>query len=64
MRLNNGLAGTLGTSRFIWLGRRGNDLLPDRSCGETGSTLFAQHLPYDEHGLFERFANLTYQALA
>jgi hypothetical protein len=25
---------------------------------------FAQHLPFDEHGLFQRFANLSYQALA
>jgi hypothetical protein len=25
---------------------------------------FAQHLPCDEHGLFHRFTNLFYQALA
>jgi hypothetical protein len=25
---------------------------------------FVQHLPYNEHGLFQRFANLSYQALA
>jgi hypothetical protein len=25
--------------------------------------VFTQHFPYDEHGLFERFTNLVYQAL-
>jgi CubicO group peptidase (beta-lactamase class C family) len=25
---------------------------------------FTQHLPHDEHGLFQRFRNLCYQALA
>jgi hypothetical protein len=25
--------------------------------------VFAQQLPFDEHGLFERFTNLVYQAL-
>jgi hypothetical protein len=25
---------------------------------------FAQHLPHNEHGLFQRFGNLSYQALA
>ena len=64
VRLDNGLAGTLGTmGSFGWTGMATTYCRIDP--GEKLVALcFAQHLPYDEHGLFQRFANLSYQALA
>jgi CubicO group peptidase (beta-lactamase class C family) len=63
VRINNGLAGTLGTlGSFGWSG------MATTLCGvdpveELVLLIFTQHFPYDEHGLFERFTNLVYQAL-
>jgi CubicO group peptidase (beta-lactamase class C family) len=64
VRLDNGLAGTLGTmGSFGWTGMATTYCRIDP--GEKLVALcFAQHLPYDQHGLFQRFANLSYQALA
>jgi CubicO group peptidase (beta-lactamase class C family) len=64
VRLDNGLAGTLGTTgSFGWTGMATTYCRID-PVEKLVALCFAQHLPYDEHGLFERFANLTYQALA
>jgi CubicO group peptidase (beta-lactamase class C family) len=63
VRINNGLAGTLGTlGSFGWSG------MATTLCGvdpveELVLLIFTQHFPYDEHGLLERFTNLVYQAL-
>jgi CubicO group peptidase (beta-lactamase class C family) len=64
VRLDNGLAGTLGTTgSFGWTGMATTYCRID-PVEKLVALCFAQHLPHDEHGLFERFANLTYQALA
>jgi CubicO group peptidase (beta-lactamase class C family) len=64
VRLDNGLAGTLGTTgSFGWTGMATTYCRIDPT-EKLVALCFAQHLPHDEHGLFERFANLTYQALA
>jgi CubicO group peptidase (beta-lactamase class C family) len=63
VRINNGLAGTLGTlGAFGWSGKATTLCVMDPE-EELVSLVFTQHLPYDEHGLFERFTNLVYQAL-
>jgi CubicO group peptidase (beta-lactamase class C family) len=63
IRLDNGLAGTLGTiGSFGWAGMATTYCRIDPVESFVG-LVFAQHLPYDEHGLFQRFANLAYQAL-
>jgi CubicO group peptidase (beta-lactamase class C family) len=63
VRTNNGLAGTLGTlGAFGWSGKATTLCMMD-PAEELVMLVFSQHLPYDEHGLFERFTNLVYQAL-
>ena len=63
VRINNGLAGTLGTlGSFGWSGKA-TTLCSVDPVEELVMLVFTQHLPYDEHGLFERFTNLVYQAL-
>jgi CubicO group peptidase (beta-lactamase class C family) len=64
VRLDNGLAGTLGTvGSFGWTGMATTYCRID-PAEKLVALCFAQHLPYNEHGLFQRFANLVYQALA
>jgi CubicO group peptidase (beta-lactamase class C family) len=63
VRINDGLAGTLGTlGAFGWSGKATTYCVMD-PAEKLVLLVFAQHLPYDEHGLFERFTNLVYQAL-
>ena len=63
VRTNNGLAGTLGTlGSFGWSGKATTLCVMD-PAEELVMLVFTQHFPYDEHGLFERFTNLVYQAL-
>jgi CubicO group peptidase (beta-lactamase class C family) len=63
VRINDGLAGTLGTlGAFGWSGKATTLCVMD-PVEELVMLVFTQHLPYDEHGLFERFTNLVYQAL-
>jgi len=63
VRINNGLAGTLGTlGSFGWSGKATTLCVVD-PVEELVLLVFTQHFPYDEHGLFERFTNLVYQAL-
>jgi CubicO group peptidase (beta-lactamase class C family) len=63
VRMNNGLAGTLGTlGSFGWSGKA-TTLCTIDPVEELVMLIFTQHLPYDEHGLLERFTNLVYQAL-
>ena len=63
VRINNGLVGTLGTlGSFGWAGKLSTLCLVD-PAEELVMLVFTQHLPYDEHALFERFTNLVYQAL-
>jgi CubicO group peptidase (beta-lactamase class C family) len=63
VRLDDGLAGTLGTiGSFGWTGMATTYCRID-PAEKLVALCFAQHLPYDEHGLFQRFANLVYQAL-
>jgi CubicO group peptidase (beta-lactamase class C family) len=63
VRINNGLAGTLGTlGSFGWSGKLTTLCMVD-PAEELVMLVFTQHDPYDEHGLFERFTNLVYQAL-
>jgi CubicO group peptidase (beta-lactamase class C family) len=62
-RINDGLAGTLGTlSSFGWSGAATTLCLVD-PAEELVMLIFAQHFPIDEHGLFQRCTNLVYQAL-
>lgn len=64
VRLDDGLAGTLGSiGSFGWTGMATTYCRIDRA-EKLIALCFAQHLPYDEHGLFQRFINLCYQALA
>jgi CubicO group peptidase (beta-lactamase class C family) len=64
VRLDDGLAATLGTiGSFGWTGMTTTYCRID-PAEKLVALCFAQHLPYDEHGLFQRFANLVYQALA
>jgi CubicO group peptidase (beta-lactamase class C family) len=64
VRLDDGLAGTLGTlGSFGWSGMATTYCRID-PAEKLVALCFAQHLPYNEHGLFQRFANLVYQALA
>jgi CubicO group peptidase (beta-lactamase class C family) len=63
VRLDNGLAGTLGTiDSFGWTGMATTYCRID-PAERLALMVFAQHLPYDEHGLFQRFANLVYQSI-
>jgi CubicO group peptidase (beta-lactamase class C family) len=63
VRINDGLAGTLGTlGSFGWSGKATTYCVID-PAEELVLLVFSQHFPYDEHGLFERFTNLVYQAL-
>jgi CubicO group peptidase (beta-lactamase class C family) len=63
VRTNSGLAGTLGTlGAFGWSGKATTFCLMD-PAEQLVMLVFTQHLPYDEHGLFEQFTNLVYQAL-
>jgi CubicO group peptidase (beta-lactamase class C family) len=63
VRINDGLAGTLGTfGSFGWSGKATTFCIMD-PVEQLVMLVFTQHLPYDEHGLFERFTNLVYQAL-
>ena len=63
VRINDGLAGTLGTlGSFGWSGKATTYCVMD-PAEELVLLVFTQHLPYDEHGLFEGFTNLVYQAL-
>jgi CubicO group peptidase (beta-lactamase class C family) len=63
VRINDGLAGTLGTlGSFGWSGKATTYCVID-PAEELVLLVFTQHLPYDEHGLFERFTNLVYQAV-
>lgn len=63
VRRNNGVAGTLGTlGSFGWSGKMTTLCLVD-PAEKLVMLVFTQHDPYDEHGLFERFTNLVYQAL-
>jgi CubicO group peptidase (beta-lactamase class C family) len=63
VRVNDGLAGTLGTlGSFGWSGMATTLCLID-PAEELVMLIFAQHLPIDQHGLFQRFTNLVYQAL-
>jgi CubicO group peptidase (beta-lactamase class C family) len=63
VRINDGLAGTLGTlGSFGWSGMA-TTLCTVDPAEELVMLIFAQHLPFDEHGLFQRFTNLVYQAL-
>jgi CubicO group peptidase (beta-lactamase class C family) len=64
VRLDDGLAGTLGSvGSFGWTGMATTYCRID-PVEKLVALCFAQHLPYDEHGLFQRFANLCYQTLA
>jgi CubicO group peptidase (beta-lactamase class C family) len=64
VRLDNGLAGSLGTlGTFGWNGMATTFFWID-PAERLVQLCFTQHLPHDEHGLFQRFRNLTYQALA
>jgi CubicO group peptidase (beta-lactamase class C family) len=63
VRINDGLAGTLGTlGSFGWSGMA-TTLCTIDPAEEMVMLLFSQHLPFDERGLFQRFTNLVYQAL-
>ena len=63
VRINDGLAGTLGTlGSFGWSGKA-TTLCTIDPAEEMVMLLFAQHLPFDQHGLLQRFTNLVYQAL-
>ena len=64
VRLDIGLPGTLGSvGSFGWNGMATTYFWID-PAEELVSLCFTQHLPHDEHGLFQRFRNLYYQALA
>ena len=64
VRIDDGLSGTLGTlGAFGWSGMATTYFRID-PVENLVALCFAQHLPCDEHGLFQRFANLSYQALA
>ncbi|MBV8377347.1 MAG: serine hydrolase, partial [Verrucomicrobia bacterium] len=64
LRIDNGLAATLGTiGSFGWTGMATTYCWID-PAEKLVALCFAQHLPHDEHGLFQRFVNLSYQALA
>jgi CubicO group peptidase (beta-lactamase class C family) len=63
VRLNDAIAGTLGTLGSIgWTGLATTLCYID-PAEQLVMLCFAQHLPFDEHGLFQRFMNLVYQAL-
>ena len=64
VRLDIGLTGTLGSlGSFGWNGLATTYFWVD-PAERLVALCFAQHLPHDEHGLFQRFRNLCYQALA
>jgi CubicO group peptidase (beta-lactamase class C family) len=63
VRIDNGAAGALGTlNSFGWTGMATTYCRIDPE-ERLVALCFAQHLPYDQHGLFQRFTNLSYQAL-
>jgi CubicO group peptidase (beta-lactamase class C family) len=63
VRLDDGLAATLGSiGSFGWTGMATTYCRID-PVEKLVALCFAQHLPYDEHGIFQRFANLSYQTL-
>jgi CubicO group peptidase (beta-lactamase class C family) len=63
VRIDNGAAATLGTiNSFGWSGMATTCCRIDPK-ERFVSLCFAQHLPFDQHGLIQRFTNLSYQAL-
>jgi CubicO group peptidase (beta-lactamase class C family) len=63
VRVDNGAAATLGTlNAFGWTGLATTYCRIDPQ-ERLVALCFAQHLPFDQHGLLERFTNLYYQAL-
>jgi CubicO group peptidase (beta-lactamase class C family) len=63
IRLDDGLAATLGTiGTYGWNGMATTYCWID-PAEKLVTLCFTQHLPHNEHGLFQRFANLAYQAL-
>ena len=63
VRIHDGLAGTLGTlGSFGWSGKA-TTLCTIDPAEDLAMLVFTQHLPYNEHGLLDRFTNLVYQAL-
>ena len=63
VRIQGGLAGSPGTAGAIGWGGAATTLCRVDPAENLVMLCFAQHFPYDEHRLFERFTNTVYQAL-